>query len=202
VQEVFDSHFVGQPEIVEKGRACEAYGAEVLKLSVGPELFYVLLRTLEETGFFNASLYTPFGIRGVETLGIEIVEQVRARYGQRPDAVVITHAGGGNLTGTARGLLAAGCIRHAHRGLLGGFGRPAHGLRPDFNRKSFTTGHTGFGVPFATWPDRVDVPRNAARSLRYMDEYQLVTQGEVFYVTELLTKLEGRARPGGQHQPP
>jgi hypothetical protein len=68
----------------------------------------------------------------------------------------------------------------------------------DFNRKSFTTGHTGFGVPFATWPDRVDVPRNAARSLRYMDEYQLVTQGEVFYVTELLTKLEGLERgPAG-----
>jgi hypothetical protein len=68
----------------------------------------------------------------------------------------------------------------------------------DFNRKSFTTGHTGFGVPFATWPDRVDVPRNAARSLRYMDEYQLVTQGEVFYVTELLTKVEGLERgPAG-----
>jgi hypothetical protein len=68
----------------------------------------------------------------------------------------------------------------------------------DFNKKSFTTGHTGFGVPFATWPDRVDVPRNAARSLRYMDEYQLVTQGEVFYVTELLTKLEGLERgPAG-----
>jgi len=68
----------------------------------------------------------------------------------------------------------------------------------DFNRKSFTTGHTGFGIPFATWPDRVDVPRNAARSLRYMDEYHLVTQGEVFYITELLTKIEGLERgPAG-----
>lgn len=68
----------------------------------------------------------------------------------------------------------------------------------NFNRKSFTTGHTGFGVPFATWPDRVDVPRNAARSLRYMDEYQIITQGEVFFVTELLTKLEGLERgPAG-----
>src|SRR5512133_3366506 len=109
VQEVYDSRGVGQPEIVEKGRACEAYGAEVLKLSVGPELFYMNLLTLEETGFFNASLYTPFGIRGVETLGLEIADQVRARYGKAPDAVVITHAGGGNLTGTARGLRAAGC---------------------------------------------------------------------------------------------
>ena len=68
----------------------------------------------------------------------------------------------------------------------------------DFNRKSFTTGHTGFGVPFATWPDRTDVPRNAARSVRYMDRYHLVGQGEVFYVTELLTKLEGIERgPAG-----
>lgn len=24
----------------------------------------------------------------------------------------------------------------------------------DFNRKSFTTGHTGFSLPFTTWPDR------------------------------------------------
>jgi cysteine synthase len=198
VQEVFDSRGVGQPEIVEKSRACEAYGAEVLKLSVGPELFYIHLRTLEETGFFNASLYTPFGIRGVETLGVEIVEQVRARYGKDPDAVVITHAGGGNLTGTARGLLAAGAEKTRIVACSVDLGGLHMASDKDFNRKSFTTGHTGFGVPFATWPDRVDVPRNAARSLRYMDEYQLVTQGEVFYVTELLTKLEGLERgPAG-----
>jgi len=67
VQEVYDSRGLGQPEIVEKGRACESYGAEVVQLSVGPELFYVFLRLLEETGYFNASLYTPFGIAGVET---------------------------------------------------------------------------------------------------------------------------------------
>ncbi len=198
IQEVFDSRFVGQPEIVEKGRACEAYGAEVLKLSVGPELFYMQLRTLEETGFFNASLYTPFGIRGVETLGVEIAEQVRAICGKDPDAVCITHAGGGNLTGTARGLLMAGC----HNTHIVACSVDLTGLHMasdiDFNRKSFTTGHTGFGVPFATWPDRVDVPRNAARSLRYMDEYQLVSQGEVFYITELLTKIEGLERgPAG-----
>jgi 2-amino-4-ketopentanoate thiolase beta subunit len=198
VQEVFDSRGVGQPEIVEKGRACEAYGAEVLKLSVGPELFYMLLLTLEETGFFNASLYTPFGIRGVETLGVEIAEQVRARYGQDPDAVVITHAGGGNLTGTARGLLYAGCEQTRIVACSVDLSGLHMASDRDFNRKSFTTGHTGFGVPFATWPDRTDVPRNAARSLRYMDEYQMVTQGEVFYVTELLTKMEGIERgPAG-----
>ncbi len=198
VQEVFDSRYVGQPEIVEKGRACEAYGAEVMKLSVGPELFYVLLRTLEDTGFFNASLYTPFGIRGVETLGTELVSQVRAQFGKDPDAVVITHAGGGNLTGTARGLLKSGCANTRVVACSVDLGGLHMASDTDFNRKSFTTGHTGFGVPFATWPDRTDVPRNAARSLRYMDEYQLVTQGEVFYVTELLTKLEGLERgPAG-----
>lgn len=68
----------------------------------------------------------------------------------------------------------------------------------DFNRKSFTTGHTGFGVPFATWPDRADVPRNAARPLRYLDRYVTVTQGEVFYVTQALAILEGLERgPAG-----
>lgn len=198
LQEVFDSRGVCQPEIIEKSRACEAYGAEVQRLSVGPELFYVLLRTLEETGFFNASLYTPFGIRGVETLGHEVATQVRERYGRDPDAVVVTHAGGGNVTGTARGLRAAGCLDTR----VVACSVDLEGLHMasdvDFNRKSFTTGHTGFGVPFATWPDRVDVPRNAARSLRYMDEYQLVSQGEVFFVTELLAKIEGLERgPAG-----
>jgi hypothetical protein len=68
----------------------------------------------------------------------------------------------------------------------------------DFNRKSFTTGHTGFSVPFSTWPDRADVPRNAARSLRYMDRFVTVTQGEVFYMTEALAAMEGMERgPAG-----
>jgi len=112
--------------------------------------------------------------------------------------VVITHAGGGNLTGTARGLLEAGCDKSRIVACSVDLAGLHMASDTDFNRKSFTTGHTGFGVPFATWPDRVDVPRNAARSLRYMDEYQLVTQGEVFYVTELLTKLEGLERgPAG-----
>lgn len=197
VQEVFDSKGIGQPEIVEKGRKCEAFGAEVIKLSVGPELFYYLLLTLEETGFFNASLYTPFGIKGVETLGNEIAVQIRSMTGKDPDVIMVTHAGGGNLTGTARGLLAADCNAKivACSVDLGGLHMASD---KDFNRKSFTTGHTGFGVPFATWPDRVDVPRNAARSMRYMDEYMLVNQGEVFYITELLAKLEGIERgPAG-----
>jgi hypothetical protein len=123
---------------------------------------------------------------------------VRLRYAKDPDAVVITHAGGGNLTGTARGLLAAGCDHTRIVACSVDLSGLHMASDRDFNRKSFTTGHTGFGVPFATWPDRVDVPRNAARSLRYMDEYQLVTQGEVFYITELLTKLEGLERgPAG-----
>ncbi len=198
VQEVFDSRGIGQPEIVEKGRACEAYGAEVMKLSVGPELFHQLLLTLEDTGFFNASLYTPFGIAGIETLGTEVAAQMREVTGRDPDVVIATHAGGGNLTGTARGLIRAGCEKTRVVACSVDLSGLHMASDRDFNRKSFTTGHTGFGVPFATWPDRVDVPRNAARALRYMDEYQLVSQGEVFYVTELLSKLEGLERgPAG-----
>jgi 2-amino-4-ketopentanoate thiolase beta subunit len=198
VQEVYDSRGVGQPEILEKGRACEAYGAEVVQLTVGPELFYTFLLTLEETGFFNASLYTPFSIAGIETLGWEVAEQVQQIAGRKPDAVVVTHAGGGNVTGTARGLAQAGCkatqIIAASVDLAGL--HMASDL--DFNRKSFTTGHTGFGTPFAMNPDRADVPRNAARSLRYMDRYVTITQGEAFYVTEMLAHLEGLERgPAG-----
>lgn len=198
VQEAYDSRGIGQPEILEKGRKCETFGAEVVQLTVGPELFYVNLMLLEETGYFNASLYTPFGVAGIETLGYEIAQQVKEKTGKFPDVVVATHAGGGNLTGTARGLIKAGA---AHTKVYGA-SVDLTGLHmasdKDFNRKSFTTGHTGFGIPFATWPDRADVPRNAARPLRYMDGYYLVKQGEVFYMTELLAQLEGLERgPAG-----
>ncbi|MCE1188587.1 MAG: PLP-dependent lyase/thiolase [Ignavibacteria bacterium] len=198
VQECYDSRMVGQPEILEKQRACEAYGAEVVQLSVGPELFYTFLCLLEETGYFNASLYTPFGIAGVETLGFELARQCKLSLGKFPEAVLITHAGGGNVTGTARGLMKAG----AENTKVIGASVDLTGLHmasdKDFNRKSFTTGHTGFGLPFATWPDRADVPRNAARPLRYLDRYVLVKQGEVFYMTEALASLEGLERgPAG-----
>ncbi len=94
IQEVFDSRGVGQPEIIEKSRKCEAYGAEVHQLSVGPELFYYFLVLLEKTGFFSASLYTPYAIAGIETLGLEVVTQMREQEGVGPSAVVVAHAGG------------------------------------------------------------------------------------------------------------
>ncbi|MBS3874056.1 MAG: PLP-dependent lyase/thiolase [Firmicutes bacterium] len=198
VQEVYDSKGLGQPEILEKGRACEAYGAEVVQLTVGPELFAIFLQVLDTTSYFNASLYTPYGIAGIETLGVEIVAEVRARTGRDPDAVVITHAGGGNVTGTARGLKKAGAEACCVIGASVDLGGLHMASDSDFNRKSFTTGHTGFSVPFTTWPDRADVPRNAARSLRYLDRFGTVTQGEVFYATEMLAQLEGLERgPAG-----
>jgi len=198
VQECFDSKGVGQPEIIEKARKCEAYGAEVVQLTVGPELFYSFLLLLEETGYFNASLYTPFGIAGVETLGYELAIQMREKVGRDPDVVVCTNAGGGNLTGTARGLIKAGAENTqivAASVNLKGLHMASDG---QFNLKSFTTGHTGFGMPFTTWPDRSDVPRSAARPLRYMDRYVTVNQGEVFYMTEALAQIEGLERgPAG-----
>lgn len=198
VQECYDSTGKGQPEIIEKARKCEAFGAEVVQLTVGPELFYTFLKLLEDTGYFNASLYTPFGIAGVETLGYELSMQCREREGRDPDVVVCTNAGGGNLTGTARGLKKAG----ADNTQIVGASVNLKGLHMasdiHFNKKSFTTGHTGFGMPFATWPDRSDVPRSAARPLRYMDRYVLVNQGEVFYMTETLAQIEGLERgPAG-----
>ncbi len=198
LQEVYDNRKIGQPEILEKTRACEAYGAEVWQLTVGPELFYVMLRVLEETGFFSASLTIPTGILGIETLGYELAQQVMEREGRFPDMVAVAHAGGGNVTGTARGLQKAG----SHKTVVVGASVDLRGLHMasdyDFNRKSFTTAHSGFGIPFLTWPDRTDVPRSAARGLRYLDRCVLVSQGEVFYVTELLAKLEGLERgPAG-----
>lgn len=198
VQEAFDSNNKAQPEIMEKARACEAYGAEVVQLSVGPELFYTFLSLLEETGYFNASLYSPYGVMGIETLGYEIGKEIKEKYDKYPEAVICTNAGGGNLTGTARGLKKIGAINTkiiaASVDLTG-----LHMASDiDFNKKSFTTGHTGFGIPFSTYPDRSDVPRSAARPLRYIDEYYTVNQGSVFFITEALAILEGLERgPAG-----
>ena len=198
VQECYDSNGVGQPEIIEKARACEAYGAEVVQLSVGPELFYKFLLLLEETGYFNASLYTPYGIMGIESLGQELIEDCLRLTGKTPDVVVCTNAGGGNLTGTARGIKKT---TEANVEIVGASVN-LYGLHMaddnDFNKKSFTTGHTGFGLPFIMNPDRSDVPRSAARPLRYIDRYVTVTQGEVFFMTEALSVLEGIERgPAG-----
>lgn len=198
VQEAFDSRGIAQPEIAEKTRACEAYGAEVLRLSVGPELFSVFLQVLDETGFFDASLYTPYSIVGIETLGHEVATDCLAATGRFPDVVVVTHAGGGNVTGTARGLRTAGATATQVVGASVDLAGLHMASDRDFNRKSFTTGHTGFSLPFTTWPDRADVPRNAARPLRYLDRFVTVTQGEVFWATQALAELEGLERgPAG-----
>ncbi|QMS85163.1 2-amino-4-oxopentanoate thiolase subunit OrtB [Candidatus Xianfuyuplasma coldseepsis] len=198
IQEAFDSKNMAQPEILEKARKCEAFGAEVIQCSVGPELFYMFLKLLDETGYFNASLYSPYGVNGIETLGVEIASEIKEQVGKYPEAVVVTNAGGGNLTGTARGLKKAGATSTK----VIGASVNLYGLHMasdyDFNRKSFTTGHTGFGIPFATYPDRSDVPRSAARPLRYMDRYVMVNQGTVFFLTEALAQLEGMERgPAG-----
>jgi len=197
VQECFDSKNKAQPEIIEKARACEAYGAEVIQLSVGPELFYTFLHLLDETGYFNASLYSPHSIQGIETLGYEIATEIYKETNRRPSAVIVTNAGGGNLTGTARGYYKAfsGTKFIAASVNLKGLHMASD---EDFNRKSFTTGHTGFGFPFTINPDRSDVPRSAARPLRYMDSYYTVNQGSVFFITEVLAALEGLERgPAG-----
>ena len=196
--ECFDSKKVGQPEILEKGRKCEGFGAEVVRLTVGPELFYTYLKILEETGYYNASLYSSYGIAGVETLGYEIAEQCREKFGKDPEAVLITNAGGGNVTGTARGLIKAGAVKTEIIGASVDLSGLHMASDIDFNKKSFTTGHTGFGIPFVTNPDRSDVPRSAARPLRYLDRYVTVTQGEVFWMTEILAQIEGLERgPAG-----
>jgi len=198
VQECYDSLGIGQPEIIEKARACEAYGAEVVQLSVGPELFYTFLSLLETTGYFNASLYTPFGVSGIESLGAEIVEDCLAMTGKLPTRIVCTNAGGGNLTGTARGVLKTTDKKIEIIGASVNLKGLHMASDRDFNRKSFTTGHTGFGMPYMTNPDRSDVPRSAARPLRYIDRYVTVNQVEVFFLTETLSVLEGIERgPAG-----
>lgn len=158
----------------------------------------MLLAVLDETGYFSASLYAPYSVLGVESLGVEIAHQCRRQYGRDPDVVVVSHAGGGNVTGTARGLQRADAyttdVVAASVNLAGLHMASDH----DFNLKSFTTSHTGFAMPFLDQPDRVDVPRNSCRPLRYLDRMVTVEQGEVFYATELLAQFDGLERgPAG-----
>ena len=108
VQECYDSHGVGQPEIVEKARKCEALGAEVVQLTSWTGIVLLLPVHHGRYRILQRFPYSPFGIAGVETLGYEIATQCREKLGKDPDVVVCTNAGGGMVTGTARGLLKAG----------------------------------------------------------------------------------------------
>ena len=102
------------------------------------------------------------------------------------------------MTGTARGLMKAGAVDT--KLVSASIDLTGLSMASDeaFNKKSCTTGHTGFGVPYATDPDHSDVPRSAARPLRYMDRYVTVKQGSVMYITEALAQLEGIERgPAG-----
>ena len=81
-------------------------------MTVGPELFFHMLELLDETGYLSASLYSPFGVSGIESLGAELAEEMIALTGAPPTHVVVTHAGGGNTTGTARWLERMGAREH------------------------------------------------------------------------------------------
>lgn len=102
------------------------------------------------------------------------------------------------VTGTARGLAKCGCKNTQIIGASIDLTGLHMASDSQFNMKSCTTGHTGFGIPHAMNPDSGDIPRSAARPLRYMDRYVTTTQGEVMYMTEMLAILEGIERgPAG-----
>jgi hypothetical protein len=118
--------------------------------------------------------------------------------GAPPTHCVVTHAGGGNTTGTARGLKRAGAVQTQIVSASVDLSGLHMASDDDFNRKSFTTGHTGLrrALRDLARPGRRAAQRRAP--LRYIDRYLTVTQGEVFYVTEALAKLEGLERgPAG-----
>ena len=129
VQETYDSRKIGQPEIVEKARICEAYGAEVVQLTIGPELFAHFLDLLDQTGYFAASLYSSFGVSGIETLGLEVAEETRALTGAYPDC--LRHHPRRRRQHHRHRSRPAPRWRHRHadRGRLGRPVGPAHGLR-------------------------------------------------------------------------
>ena len=144
VQEAFDSRHVGQPEIVEKSRICEALGAEVVKLTVGPELFFHMLDLLDETGYFAASLYSSFGVSGIETLGLEIADEMRALH-RCATRLLRHHARGRRQHDRHRARASSARARPSTQIVSASV--DLSGLHmasdTDFNRKSFTTGPHG-----------------------------------------------------------
>lgn len=153
VQECYDSKGVGQPEIIEKARKCEALGAEVLQLTVGPELFYEHLSLMEDSGYFNASLYSSIQAwAGVETLGYEIGREVLERYGKEPAMAVCTYAGGGMVTGTARGLDKCGCRSTEIIGRLHRSDGASHGVGCSVQQKVL------HDRPYGFWHSSCDEP--------------------------------------------
>ena len=129
VQECYDSRKIGQPEIVEKARVCEAYGAEVVQLTVGPELFFHMVELLDTTGYFAASLYSSFGVSGIETLGLEVSAGDARPHRRRPDR--LRHHPRRRRQHHRHGPRPQAGRRHRHADRER-FGRPvgpAHGLR-------------------------------------------------------------------------
>ena len=95
----------------------------------GPELFSHLLELLDVTGLLHRLAVRRFGVSGIETLGIEMAREMAGPDGRASTHVVITHAGGGNTTGTARGPEGAGATDTQIIIGLGRPPRPAHGQR-------------------------------------------------------------------------
>ncbi len=198
VQEARDSRGVGQPEIIEKARACEEFGAEVVQCTVGPELFYLFLLLLEETRYFNASLYTPFSVAGIETLGAEIADDVRrlgwARSGRRADHPRWRRERHRHGPRPAQGRGG----RHPGRRRVGRPPRPAHGERHRLQQEVVHDRALRVLVPVhgQARSQRRSVQRRAGPPLPRPP--RTGDAGEVFYATEVLSKLEGMQRgPAG-----
>ncbi len=74
----------------------------------------------------------------------------------------------------------------------------SHGVGCSVQQKVLHDRPYGFWHSSCDEPDSGDIPRSAARPLRYMDRYVTITQGEVMYMTEMLAILEGIERgPAG-----
>ena len=170
---MFDSHHIGQPGIIENpGNA--RLTAPRLSNTVGPELFYVSLILLEETGYFNARCITlPYQ---AWKPWLWLVEQTRSRYGKDP-AYVVAYTGGSVPTARGEGRRQVQDIGASV--ILQGF----IWLLIMISIKSLSPQDIQGSVPFTTWPDRTDVPKMPQALNTWTG--MLVTQGEVFYVTEL-----------------
>ena len=119
------------------------------------------------------------------------------RPGRQPDVVMVTHAGGGNFTGTARGMLKSG-----YTGKLCGVSVDLKDLDShddsQFARKSFSHRSHRLWLYFSARAGECRCSLKRGNRYTYRDAYYTVTQGDVYYITELLDRMEGLQRgPAG-----
>ncbi len=140
--------------------------------------------------YLFVSSHSPFAIAGVELKGYEIIEQIRYVEQRDPDYIVSPFSFGGNVTGTARGMMKAKTKYHSFSTITEIIGCAVN----QENSKMVQFPTITDILKNLMCSDGAFLKRSASRPLRYLDRFLTVKEGDIIYCTELLRNLEGLSR--------